>query len=491
MITELDSCITSSTVTDEKNYFLLPFRFERLDSTSELLVNEIGDYIILPAGSVERIVNRSLSQDEDTELFNKLLTNFFISENPFPEYFRLLETRYATKKSFLDSFTALHIVVITLRCNQDCHYCQVSKVRKSDSVTKYDMEVETLYRTIDMIFKSPNPRLTIEFQGGEPLLRFDLIKEAVEYAKGKNEGEHRKLVFVICTNLNYANEEILKYCRDNNILISTSLDGPEYLHNLNRPNAVYNSYLRTIEGINLARSIVGRDRVSALMTTSKFSLEYPEAIIDEYVNRGFNEIFLRELNPYGYAVKYEADVSYSIDEFLEFYKKALERIMEYNLKGIHISEVFTQLLLTKMLTPYPIGLVDLLSPSGIINNVLLYNHDGNIYPSDEARMLAEMGDRKFLLGNVYEDHHSLFKNEVVDEITSSWATEYVAGCSDCALQNYCCADPVRNYQVQGHSYGYRPVSDHCHKMKEIITYLVKRIRDDKNFERLVYQWINN
>lgn len=40
-------------------YYLLPFRFERIGK-QELLVNELGDYIFVPTGTINRIVNHLL-----------------------------------------------------------------------------------------------------------------------------------------------------------------------------------------------------------------------------------------------------------------------------------------------------------------------------------------------------------------------------------------------------------------------------------------------
>ena len=62
-------------------YYLLPFRFERFED-SELLVNEVGDYLFCPQGTAARIVNREISEDE--ELYHDLLANFFISPTPIP-----------------------------------------------------------------------------------------------------------------------------------------------------------------------------------------------------------------------------------------------------------------------------------------------------------------------------------------------------------------------------------------------------------------------
>ena len=43
----------------------------------------------------------------------------------------------------------------------------------------------------------------------------------------------------------------------------------------------------------MIREICGPDSVSALMTTSKYSLGHFKEIIDEYVRLGYNNIFLR------------------------------------------------------------------------------------------------------------------------------------------------------------------------------------------------------
>ena len=93
-------------------YYLLPFRFERFED-SELLVNEVGDYLFCPQGTAARIVNREISEDE--ELYHDLLANIFISPTPIPPTIDILAARLRTKKAFLDSFTALHIFVLTLR----------------------------------------------------------------------------------------------------------------------------------------------------------------------------------------------------------------------------------------------------------------------------------------------------------------------------------------------------------------------------------------
>ena len=94
------------------------------------MVNEFGDMMIVPLGTVDKVVNRTLQKDE---VYKSLVANFFISETPIPATLDIAASRLREKKGFLDDFTALHIFVVTLQCNQNCVYCQASS-RKEGSL---------------------------------------------------------------------------------------------------------------------------------------------------------------------------------------------------------------------------------------------------------------------------------------------------------------------------------------------------------------------
>lgn len=467
-------------------YYLLPFKFHRFKNGKEIIVNEIGDYLILPSGTVEKIVNKKICKKKDKILYADLIANFFISEEPISPLIDLLATRYRTKKHFLHYFTGLHIFVITLRCDHTCLYCQVSRV--TENRENFDMSIDTIDRSIDLMFMSPNPHLTMEFQGGEPLLAFDKVKYAVEKAEILAKKYCKGLTKVICTNLSLINEEILHYCKDHNILISTSLDGPKFIHDSNRKKINNSSYDITIRGIELARKILGHDKVSALMTTTKLSLNYPEEIVNEYFYRGFQGIFLRNISPYGFALRIEKK-RYPTSKFISFYKKALNRIIEINKNGYFFTEDYARIILKKILTPFNVGFVDLQSPAGILTGVIVYNYDGGVYASDESRMLAEQKDFTFKLGTVENTYNEIFFGTKAQEICKIWANESLAGCSECAFQQYCGADPVHNYTTQGNMYGFRPNSDFCLKNKEIICYLINLMEKDQNIKKIFESWV--
>jgi His-Xaa-Ser system radical SAM maturase HxsB len=354
------------------------------------------------------------------------------------------------------------------------------------------MSFSTADRTLELIFRSPSPGIKIEFQGGEPLLNFDLVKYIVREAKRINVEANRDLEFVIATNLALVNDEILDFCKAHQILISTSLDGPKALHNKNRPRPGGDSYQRTIDGILKARDVLGKDRVSALMTTSPASIGNVKSIIDEYVALDFDGIFLRSLSPYGFAVKTGWFQSYSTDRWLEFYKEGLEYIIELNKKGIFFVEQHAATLLTKLLTPFDAKFVDLMNPSGIGIAGVIYNYDGDVYPSDEARMIAEMDNKIFRMGNVNNNtYEEIFLNDTFLEALESSFTLSAPMCTDCAYEPFCGADPVYHYQTQGDFVGHKPSSGFCKKNMSLLQILIRKLDEDREVRRILYSWIGN
>lgn len=447
----------------EQPYYLLPFDFTEI-SGKEVLVNELGDMIVSPKGTVQKIVDRSLPKND---LYKSLVSNFFISEQIIPPLVEVYAERLREKKRFLESWTGLHIFVMTLRCNQNCVYCQASS-QNEDSVG-CSMSKETMAKGVELMFRSPSDSITMEFQGGEPTLVPDVIEYGIQLAEEKNKTANKEIHYVLCTNSIRLTDRMLEICKKYGVVISTSLDGPAFLHNANRGKL--DSYEKVVAGIAKGREAVGHEKVSALMTTSVEGLNYPIEIVDEYVKLGFRSMFLRALNPYGLATHNDNWSDYT-NRFIEFYKKAFEHILDLNKQGTYFVEEFAAIILRKILTPYCTGFVDLQSPAGVINSVLIYNYDGGVYCSDESRMLAEFNDYTFKLGSVIDRYEDLVFGKKAKEIANIWANEALAGCSDCAIKQYCGADPVRNYSTQGDMYGNRATSLLCRKNKAIIEYLI-------------------
>ena len=159
------------------------------------------------------------------------------------------------------------------------------------------------------------------------------MREIVKYAKELNKEVNKKLSFVVCTNLSLLTDEILTFFKEEGVLISTSVDGPERLHNWNRCRKNKSATFDVVsKNIKRCQEFLGMHAVSALMTTTRASLEQPEKIVDEYVKLSFRSMFIRALNPYGFAVKTSKSIGYSVEEFVDFYKKTLNYILSLNKK---------------------------------------------------------------------------------------------------------------------------------------------------------------
>jgi His-Xaa-Ser system radical SAM maturase HxsB len=315
----------------------------------------------------------------------------------------------------------------------------------------------------------------------------------VEEAERRNARERRELRFVVTTNLSFLDDEILDFLRQHDVGVSTSLDGPAFIHNSNRPRPGNDAYDMTVEGIRRVREKLGHRAVSALMTTTRLSLNHPDEIVDEFVANGFDHIFLRPLSPYGFAEKTKGKTGYETAAFVEFYKRALDRIISVNRDGYFLIELYAQIVLTKILTPFATGYVDLRSPAGAGIGVVVYNYDGDVYATDESRMLAQMGDHRFRLGNVFaNDYADIFRGSVIRELVASSCVESLPGCSQCALSAYCGSDPVENYATQGDIIGHRPSSRFCSRNMEVIKHLLRLYHEGGPFiQELFWSWVHN
>jgi uncharacterized protein len=466
-------------------YRLLPLRFGRLDCERYVITSDVGEYVVLAREDLVAFAERRIAPS--STLYRALKAKHFLFDNDSKVALDLLALKYRSRLEPLASFTGLHIFVVTLRCDHSCHYCQVS--RQTEDRAAYDMTIEHADTALGMVFRSPSPTIKIEFQGGEPLLRFDLVQHIVEQATRFNKSAARSLQFVIASNLSHLTDEILAYCRAHRILLSTSLDGPADLHDAQRPLRGKSSHAVTVEALERARHALGSDSISALMTTTPSSLSRVEEIIDEYVRLGFHSIFLRSLSPYGFAVRASLLHRCTIDDWLDFYKRGLAHILRINRGGYFLREEFTSIVLQKIFSPTGARYVDLQSPAGIGIGALVYNYDGGVYASDEGRMLAEMGDQSFRLGHLDTDsYEAMMGSDTFVATLDETMLEGAPMCSDCPFLPYCGADPAFHKVTQGDTLGHKAFSDFCKKQMGVFRHVIGLLEDDGEARAILIDW---
>jgi len=465
---------------------IMPFLFRR-EEKEIFITTAHGDFYWIPRAEFNKLLDSSfgLSDNITQDLISRQILAIDIEQS-----IDAAATKLRSRKAFLRSFTSLHMLVTTLRCNQRCEYCQVS-CADNDAV-QFDMSIETAEKIVYTIFQSPSPSIKIEFQGGEPTLNWEIIPFVIEYAERLNLKFKKNVDFVVCTNLTAMTKEKFEYFHSHNVFVSTSLDGPKDIHDLCRKQRIgHTSHDLFVQNLELGRSIMGLDKIDALMTTSKQSLSRFKEIIDEYVRLGFHGIFLRSLNPYGFAAEQAEALGYSSEDFFEFYKKCLDYIISLNASGTVFTEYYTALLFKRIMTSQSTGFVDLQSPSGAGISGAIYDYNGDVYPADEGRMLARMGDERFKMGNVAKDSFKqIFTGQIIGEIVENSCLETIPGCSDCVYSPYCGADPIRNYLEYGTIIGRNPGSNFCKKNMLIFDYLFNKIKENDNlFLDTLWSWI--
>jgi uncharacterized protein len=116
---------------------------------------------------------------------------------------------------------------LTNGCNLRCHYCYVHKQEQKD------MSWDTARAAVDYA-ACKGGRVGLSFFGGEPLLKKELIKDIVEYAKEAGQRSGCIFHFKITTNGTLLDEAFLDFCTKDNIMIALSIDGTEEAHNAHR-----------------------------------------------------------------------------------------------------------------------------------------------------------------------------------------------------------------------------------------------------------------
>ena len=118
---------------------------------------------------------------------------------------------------------------LTNRCNLRCDYCYVEP-------GETDMSLETAKAAIDLAGQDAK-RAGIIFFGGEPLLRRELIFDAVAYARAKEQQGGCRYFFKITTNGTLLDDDFLDFACRESMFVALSLDGTKQAHDLHRHDA--------------------------------------------------------------------------------------------------------------------------------------------------------------------------------------------------------------------------------------------------------------
>lgn len=177
----------------------------------------------------------------------------------------------ATRQSIPSRGTVTTIDVdVTEACNLACTYC--FKWQKK----AVHMDEATAKSAIDWLLEASGDsrmELKVNFMGGEPLLRFDLIQKLVPYGKCRARQMGKSLHFGCTTNCTTLTDEILNFWRRFGMGFHCSIDGVPEVQNANRPTLGGGPSSPAVEK-NVPKILSYRPEVMARATITPVSVRF-------------------------------------------------------------------------------------------------------------------------------------------------------------------------------------------------------------------------
>ncbi|WP_298820411.1 His-Xaa-Ser system radical SAM maturase HxsB [uncultured Roseibium sp.] len=342
------------------------------------------------------------------------------------------------------------ILIPTLRCNLSCDYCQVS--RAPESASGFDWNDEIRRQFLETLSKLDTETIKIEFQGGEPLLRLDILEEVRHFCRDN----FKNAEFIVCTNLQSVSEESWKFLEAEDTFISTSFDGVEELHQFQRTkDPVLHDEFRA--NLQRAFSQFGTAKVSALPTLDVHNLPEPEGVMRSFVELGLRSIYLRRVNYQGFARK-RYDFKGTQDAWMQFYRRFIDHMIECNWEADEaVEEYYLSHLLRRIFRTGIQNHVDLRNSSWLGYDYLVVDFDGKFYPTDEARMVSRVGRMDLSVGDL-DTGIDEKKRDVLNSAASNFDDP---DCVHCVYQAYCAPDVVDDLSRYGRIDIPRHETAHC------------------------------
>lgn len=441
----------------------LPLRARYLNSDQALFVNDTGRFFRSEKGFLDRVRNKDFTPAdraflaaeghlvEDTDALGRAAYLYGLAER-------------ATAAGPLDYL----ILVPTLRCNLSCSYCQVSRA----GVTQpgFDWDEATLTAVLSLIDSLPGDRIKVEFQGGEPTLRPDLLRAVMARCRRFEERQ-----FVVCTNLQLLTDEVLALFDDPDLYISTSLDGDAFTHQRHR-TMTKDATGQFLANLELVIARYGPRKVSALPTVDPRQPPPVDALIDSYTALRLDSIFLRPINYQGFARKRHQQSREQATSWHAYHERFVRELIARNWadRSRVLEETYTSICLRRIFQPGADRHVDLRNPNPLGEDYLVVDHDGQVYPTDEARMLSRSGVIDLAIGDV----HTGWATEKRTLLNAHSANFDDPVCKRCAYQPFCGRDIVDDLARYGRIDVPRQETEFCRRHTHMFDLLFRLIYED-------------
>jgi sulfatase maturation enzyme AslB (radical SAM superfamily) len=173
-------------------------------------------------------------------------------------------------------------LVLTASCNLRCLYCyQNDKKPRS-------MSWDTLRGALDLLLRSRLKRLEVLFLGGEPLLEFPLIRQAVAYVRATRPPSKR-VRYTLITNGTLLGEEQARFLARNRIAVQLSFDGVPAAQDL-RGRGTFEALDQLLDRLRVEEPRLFREQLNVSLALTAATIPHLADSIAYFLGKGVPEV---------------------------------------------------------------------------------------------------------------------------------------------------------------------------------------------------------
>jgi len=212
------------------------------------------------------------------KIFQRLIEGKFLVPKNLDEFKEILDER---KKEFEDTNMYQLIINPTLDCNLSCWYCYENKIVNSCMT---DSTIDAISHQITYHYKQTHySLLKLSFFGGEPFLKFSIVKKIIDNANAFCNKNNILLILDFTTNGTLCNKKVVEYLKTFICYFQITLDGDKKQHNKIKHTASssFDAFSTTIENIKTIVKEIPKVNVSIRINFDRNTLSKFDSILQE------------------------------------------------------------------------------------------------------------------------------------------------------------------------------------------------------------------
>lgn len=371
------------------------------------------------------------------------------------------------------------VINITEACNLRCKYCSRYKGDyDNDKTISQDLLIGIL-RKASNYAASIGERVVIQFHGGEPLLHFHLIKNAIL----SNLAAKELLDFRIQTNATLLTDEILEFCKEHDIHLGISVDGPPSVNAITR-QFHDGRYIDKIisEKIELIKRYLPRHTISCLCVLSSANVEHASEVMDFVFEKGIDDVSILPLYPdFSNCLTDDNHIIPRTKDMVKFSEQIFDIWIKELQKGHRISIPNFQIWFWNIMGGNANFKLNSTS-CGVGQSMIFIDKDGEVYPCGPFSY-----EKSFSMGNIKTiETIQQLSNSMIFQLFSKRETSMVEKCSDCALQGICLGGcPANSYLKHKDIFKNDPF---CEYWEGVLEYVAKRVIENPNICEMIPEY---